>query len=190
MLGYIIETDRLIIKELELNDANNLFKLMRLPETHQFSIFKPHLTVKDSIDFIQHRDIFYHKIGIFNKDTGDFIGMCSLSMKDIDGYPNGAVSIGYYLLPEFQGYGYATEIAKSLIKFSFEYLHVKRVYATCDPSNQRSYRVMERCGMQKEGIIRRDKYTIDGIWRDSLQYSILDNEYQYNIILEVHRHMT
>lgn len=189
MLNYILKTERLILKDLELNDAQSLFQLMSLEQTHHWSIFKKHETLDDTIHFINNSDGFYYKVGVFIKNTNEFIGMCSFKIKDIDGYPNGCTSIGYYLLPQFQGYGYATETSKVLIKFSFEYLHAKKVIATCDPLNEKSYNVMERCHMKRDGIIRYDKYTECGKWRNSLQYSILDHEYEKDIILEAHKHI-
>jgi RimJ/RimL family protein N-acetyltransferase len=72
--------------------------------------------------------------------------------------------------------GYATEVSKLLIEFGFETLNLHRIFATCDPRNVGSYKVLEKIGMTKEGRIREDLLLKDG-WRDSLLYSILEQEW-------------
>ncbi len=72
--------------------------------------------------------------------------------------------------------GYATEVSKLLIEFGFETLNLHRIFATCDLRNVGSYKVLEKIGMTKEGRIREDLLLKDG-WRDSLLYSILEQEW-------------
>jgi [ribosomal protein S5]-alanine N-acetyltransferase len=62
-----------------------------------------------------------------------------------------------------------------LIGFGFHQLKLHRIYATCDPRNIGSIRVLEKAGMTKEGRIRGDLLMKDG-WRDSLLFSVLENE--------------
>jgi ribosomal-protein-alanine N-acetyltransferase len=56
--------------------------------------------------------------------------------------------IGYILRQAEWGKGYATEIAARLIEFGFDEMKLKTVYATVDPDNERSIRVLEKCGME------------------------------------------
>jgi RimJ/RimL family protein N-acetyltransferase len=75
--------------------------------------------------------------------------------------------------------GFATEVAKLLIEFGFRELNLHRIYATCDPRNIGSSKVLEKIGMSKEGRIREDLLIKDG-WRDSLLFSILEQEWKKN----------
>ena len=84
--------------------------------------------------------------------------------------------IGYCIRRENWGKGIATEVAGGLIRYGFSDLKMHRIEAKCDPDNIASYIVMEKNGMQREGILRQDK-NIRGEWRDSYIYSILSHEW-------------
>ncbi|MGE7623855.1 GNAT family N-acetyltransferase [Viridibacillus sp. NPDC096237] len=63
-----------------------------------------------------------------------------------------------------------------LIEFGFGTLNLHRIFATCDPRNVGSSKVLKKIGMTKEGRIREDLLLKDG-WRDSLLYSIIEHEW-------------
>ena len=85
--------------------------------------------------------------------------------------------IGYILNPEYWGRGFATDVSKLLIDFGFKEYKLHRIFATCDPRNIGSSRVLEKAGMRKEGRIRENLLIKDG-WRDSLLYSVLEHEWK------------
>ena len=64
-----------------------------------------------------------------------------------------------------------------MMTFGFETLKLHRIYATCDPRNIGSSKVLEKIGMSKEGILRENMLMKDGVWRDSLLYSMLKQEW-------------
>lgn len=64
-----------------------------------------------------------------------------------------------------------------MITFGFDTLKLHRIYATCDPRNIGSSKVLEKVGMAKEGILRENMLMKDGIWRDSFLYSVLKQEW-------------
>lgn len=84
--------------------------------------------------------------------------------------------IGYIINPELWGQGYATEVAESLLNFGFNTLKLHRIFATCDPRNLGSSKVLQKIGMKYEGRMRETLLIRDG-WRDSLLYSILHGEF-------------
>ncbi len=100
------------------------------------------------------------------------VGAGELHIQDFHGH-NG--EIGYSLHPAFWGRGIATEAARLLIDFGFRKLHLHRIYATCDPRNTASFKVMEKAGLSYEGRMRENLLIKDG-WRDSLLYSILETD--------------
>ena len=61
--------------------------------------------------------------------------------------------IGYGILDEFQGQGYATEAVKLALKWAFEHPQVLAVEAESDPDNAASQRVLEKCGFLATGAI-------------------------------------
>jgi RimJ/RimL family protein N-acetyltransferase len=106
--------------------------------------------------------------------SGEVIGGCTLHITDA-GYRE--AYIGYCLARNQWGRGYATEVARGLLKFGFEDLELHRIHATCDPRNDPSARVLEKIGMQREGRLR-EHVLQRGEWRDSWLYAILEREYR------------
>ncbi len=74
--------------------------------------------------------------------------------------------------PDFQSKGYATEAAVALIRFGFEQLQLEVIYATCDARNSASFRVMEKLGMQRVGLLKGDRMQ-KGHMRDTLRYELI-----------------
>ncbi|WP_347551960.1 GNAT family N-acetyltransferase [Pseudalkalibacillus hwajinpoensis] len=102
------------------------------------------------------------------------IGACEVNIRD-QFNQNG--EIAYILHPDWWGLGIASETARMLLSFSFGELHLHRVSGTCDIGNIPSRRVMEKAGMNGEGLLRENLKMPDG-WRDSLLFSILDRDWQ------------
>ena len=72
--------------------------------------------------------------------------------------------------------GFATEAARLILDFSFKTLGLHRVWAGCDSENVASARVLEKVGMRREGCHKHD-CQIRGVWRDTLAFAILDDEW-------------
>ncbi len=104
------------------------------------------------------------------------IGVCGID--DIK-LRNKKGELGYCLNKEYWGKGYATEAAEALLNFGFEDLDMHRIHAKCDVENEQSKKILEKIGMEQEGILREHKI-IDGRWRSSYIYSILESEYRQN----------
>ncbi|WP_268258060.1 GNAT family N-acetyltransferase [Bacillus niameyensis] len=106
--------------------------------------------------------------------SGKLVGAGELAIDDIS---NRVGEMGYVVNPDYWGQGIATEAAQLLIKFGFQELELHRIFATCDPRNIGSAKVLEKVGMTKEGRLREHKLIRDG-WRDSFLYSILEHEWK------------
>lgn len=102
------------------------------------------------------------------------VGAGEFNIRD---FSNRAGEIGYIVNPDYWNKGIATEVASRLINFGFIECKLHRIYATCDPRNVVSAKVLEKVGMVKEGTIRDDLLLRDG-WRDSNLYSILEQEWR------------
>lgn len=109
------------------------------------------------------------------KETGEKIGRCHIQ---IDAETDSAM-VGWLLLKKEWNKGYATEIGKALLDYSFDALGVHRAFALCNPENAASRRVLEKCGMRLEAHFKQKcRYVKDGIvsWEDEMVYAILKNE--------------
>ncbi len=81
----------------------------------------------------------------------------------------------------YWGKGYATESLKAIIAFAFLNLSARRIVAMCDPQNTRSWRLLERVGMRREGTLRQNVYFFvdennTPIWKDTYEYAILKTD--------------
>ncbi|MBP3078357.1 acetyltransferase [Streptomyces sp. 604F] len=85
--------------------------------------------------------------------------------------------VSYVVHPRVWGQGIGTEIGRSLISLGFDRWGLHRIHATCDPRNRGSSRVLEKLGMTYEGHHRHTAWIRDG-WRDSLVFSILEEEWR------------
>lgn len=86
-----------------------------------------------------------------------------------------AGKLGYSIHADYQGFGYATDAARIIINFGFDVLHLHRITAAIGPDNAASVAVVKRLGFTHEGRLRDHVFT-NGAWRDSLLFSILEDE--------------
>lgn len=84
--------------------------------------------------------------------------------------------VGYYVLPDYWGNGYASEAARLLIVYAFDELNAHRVEASVQADNPASERVLEKLGFRNEGT-RRDAYYKRGEYKDISLWSLLDSEF-------------
>jgi [ribosomal protein S5]-alanine N-acetyltransferase len=78
--------------------------------------------------------------------------------------------VGYALHPDQWSKGYATEALQRVLAFGFGELSLERIWATADIRNVASWRVMEKAGMEREGVMRHHRF-IRGAWRDSVLHA-------------------
>lgn len=84
--------------------------------------------------------------------------------------------IGYCLCRRFWNRGLMTEALNRVIHYLFETVGFHRVAICHDVQNPASGRVMEKCGLKKEGVFRGMKKRKDGSWMDVAYYAILSDD--------------
>jgi RimJ/RimL family protein N-acetyltransferase len=78
---------------------------------------------------------------------------------------------------DFWGQGLATEAAQAVMDWSFQNLNLNKIFATCDVRNTGSWRVMEKLGMSREGLLR-SHFKWQGEFKDEYYYGILRREWE------------
>lgn len=152
----VLETERLRLRPITIADAEDVFAYGSDPEVSKYMIFDTHRTVDDAIAWLKTVPDSFAKQEVLSfaitlRDSGRFIGSCGLHHISPNHH---RLEIGYVLARPFWGHGYMTETVRELIRFAFEDMEMHRVQATCDLENERSARVMERCGMTHEATLR------------------------------------
>jgi len=85
--------------------------------------------------------------------------------------------IGYSIARARWGQGLVPEAALALIGWAFPTYGVAKVFARADARNERSWRVMEKLGMTREGLLRKHRLTPDGR-ADEVIYGLLREEWE------------
>ena len=88
----------------------------------------------------------------------------------------GRAELGYSIARQLWGRGLTTEAAAAVIGYGFESLELVRIFAMADVRNTASWRVMEKLGMQREGMLRRHA-VLRGEHVDHVLYAVLADEW-------------
>jgi ribosomal-protein-alanine N-acetyltransferase len=152
----ILETDRLRLRRLSVDDAEFILRLLNEPSFIQNIGDRSVRTIEDARAYILKGPIAsYEKFGfglwiVETKSAGLPIGICGLLKRDV----LEDVDIGYALLPEFCSQGYAFESASAVMSYAREKLGAKRVLAVVNADNQRSIRLLGKMGFRYERMVR------------------------------------
>lgn len=174
-----LESERIILIEMKEEDWPNVHKYASQPIVCQYQPWGPNteeeseLFTKGIIEDAKLVPRSRYVFSVFEKKSNKMIGSGEFNLRDRS---NRAGEIAYIIHPDYWGKGIATEVAQLLIKLGFYEFKLHRIYATCDPRNSGSIKVLEKIGMTKEGRMREDLLIKDG-WRDSFLYSILEKEW-------------
>jgi ribosomal-protein-alanine N-acetyltransferase len=103
-------------------------------------------------------------------ESGRLIGFVRIGLAGIK-----AGKLGYAIRADEWGKGYATDAVRTMIAFGFGPLGLHRISAAIGPDNTASIAVVERLGFRPKGRLRDHVFT-NGAWRDSLLYSLLEQE--------------
>ena len=155
----IIETDRLILRELTMEDQEDLSEVLSNPESMQF--YGAPFDNKRVEGWIQWCIDSYakHSCGLWAvvlKETNECIGDCGITMQEIEGET--VPEIGYHIQKKHCGMGFATEAAMGSRDYAFGTLGFDRIISYMTVDNLASRRVAEKNGMtmvkefEKNGI--------------------------------------
>ena len=149
MSNVDLETERLIIRPLILDDAQSLYSYRSLDEVARFQTFKPQ-NITDAINFIDSTSLelnipdSWHQLGLFDKDNSKHIGDIGIHfLNNMD-----ETEIGCTIAPKYWNKGYATESLKVVIPFLFNTLKKKRIISYISIDNIQSRKLFERLGFQ------------------------------------------
>ena len=174
-----IKTNRLLLRDLVDSDWVAVHEYSSDPKVCEFMDWGPNSAretkefIKRAIRAAKDKPRFAYDFAITCDDADRVIGAVSLVLV---GFPANQAMIGYVLGRQHWGQGIMSEAVGAVIDFGFQTLKLHRISAACDPKNVASFRVMEKCGLRREGYFVEDKY-IKGRWRDTLAYSILAREW-------------
>ncbi|HUO53687.1 MAG TPA: GNAT family protein [Rhodoblastus sp.] len=85
-------------------------------------------------------------------------------------------TLGYWMGEKYAGQGFMAKAVRALLRHAFVDMRLHRIEAACAPNNERSRRLLERLGFQREGYARA-YLLIDGAWQDHLLFALLERDF-------------
>lgn len=166
-----LNTERLLLRPIRLWDVVDFYEYAQDQEWARY--FNPH-TLEYCEKFVSNavmapwEDSPRFSI-VFNSKV---IGGMGLYIQRTDK----RAELGYSMAREHWSKGFATEAARAVVRWGFSELDLDKIYAHADAGNQRSWNVMEKLGMTREGVFRSHSL-VRGKRRDDVQYGILKEEW-------------
>jgi len=169
----IMETARLILREMSLDDVDVLQRMLSDSNTmaHYPALFDREMTVAAiERNRARYREHGFGLWALVLKSDATIIGDCGVTYQCVDDVDE--LEIGYHLRHAYWKQGYATEAAVACRDYVFETLGRDRVTSWMRPDNVASRRVAERVGMRLE------KETTDGAGHPQVVYSMSRPEWE------------
>ena len=152
----VIETERLILRWLTIDDAEFIMELVNEPSWIRFIGDRKVKSVGDARTYIAKGPAaMYERVGfglyrVERKDDGVPIGLCGLIKRD--GLDD--VDLGFAFLPRFWGQGYAFESASAVLAFGQREFGLKRIVAITSKDNENSIKLLQCIGLKFEKMVR------------------------------------
>jgi [ribosomal protein S5]-alanine N-acetyltransferase len=175
-----IETDRLLLRRLDMTDAQDMFEYTSNPSVTKYLSWDPHEEISKTEKFIrgvinkyefQEKEFTY---GIELKSQNKLIG--ALKILNICNF-NKRGEFTSILNPDYQGKGYMGEAWQSLLEFCFNVAGLNRIQSYVTIDNIASQKKNDRAGLIKEGHLK-DWWFMKGKFKDAYIYAITKAMYE------------
>lgn len=179
---YTTETDteRLLLRRFEMSDVESVHRNWASDPEVQLNYGEPvYKTIKRVSGLLDkyigsYNKPYYYRWAVIEKTSGECIGQIAYFLVDPG---NEFAEIEYCIGSAYQGKGYATEACKEMIRYGFEQIGLHKVQICCRTTNNRSKRVIEKCGLTYEGTLRDYFQMSEGVFEGRMYYSVLRDEW-------------
>ena len=164
------------LRRILKTDIDDVYEYASDPATSEYLLWSPHPNKSYTKKYLDHLDKKYRRGEFYDwgiEYDGKMIGTCGFTSFSIE---NNSAEIGYVLNKAFWGKGIAARVARMVMEYGFLELGLNRIEAKYMVENDSSSRVMEKCLMTSEGVLRSAVYSKNK-YRDIGVYSILREEY-------------
>lgn len=156
----VLETERFILRKIELSDALSMFRYLSRAEVMQYYDLEPFNHKQEVVELIESL-LFRYKTerqirwGITTKEENTVIGTCGFHALEHEHFK---AEIGYELHPGYWRKGAMTEVVNKVVEYGFMNMELNRIEAFYHPVNYASHKVLEKNGFHYEGILRKRFY--------------------------------
>lgn len=178
-MTHTYETERLLLRPLQVSDADRVEELAGDYEIAKTTLAIPHPypkgAAKEWITSVQAANEKGDSLSfaVTRKDTQELIGVIGLTIKN----EHRRGELVYWIGKPCWGKGYGTEAAHRLLRIGFEDLGLNKIWSGAFAANPASWRIMEKVGMKHEGVLRQHVMK----WGQAVDltiYSMLREEYE------------
>ena len=175
----MLDTADLVLRRPAGKDAKDIFRYASDPEVARYVLWEPHRSLSETRAFVRFlrsriRAGYPSSWVVVLKATGTVIGTIGFIWYSEE---NRSAELGYSFSREYWNHGYATQALQAVIDAVFRSLPVNRLEAQHDVRNPASGRVMEKCGLRQEGILR-DRILNKDEYVDVALYAILRSDWE------------
>ena len=173
-----ITTTRLLLRAFASTDADDLHAYLSEPSIYQFESGEPidlHQARKMARDLAASPDFW----AVEHQATHRVIGQ--IYFKHIEPQHLQTWELGYILNPRYHRQGYMSEAVAALVRHGFANSAIHRMVAHCNPENTASWKLLEKIGFRREGLLRQSFFIRkdalgEPIWTDTYVYALLASE--------------
>lgn len=174
----VLRGDGVVLRAFERRDADEVFRLYAdrdavrygyAPKMDDLADAQKVIALTDEL--ARARTLFHWGIADANDDS--IVGHATLFHVERE---HRRAEIGYSVRRDLWGRGIATRAVRTLIRFAFDRLDLRRLEADIDPRNDASFRVLAKLGFQREGFLRERCETRDEV-QDSVLFGLLRREW-------------
>lgn len=174
-----LKTQRLLLREVHLEDDQDLFAILSDEEVTKYYGIEPFRTKQEALKEIGwYHNLFHSKSGIrwgiSFRQQRQLIGTCGFHNWS---YHHNRVEIGYELSKAYWGAGIMTEALKKVIQYGFLSCRFNRIQAVVDPRNTASRSVLRKSGFVEEGLLSQYEFAC-GKYEDLLMLALLRRDYK------------
>jgi ribosomal-protein-alanine N-acetyltransferase len=175
----ILETNRLILRKVTMDDLQDVFAYSSDDEVTRFLRWGPHTTLEETESYIhevlrEYREGDDGPWGVEYKQIGRVVGNIHLMAISAQ---HSKAEIGFVLSRSYWNRGLISEALTRVLGYVFESIGLNRIEGFCLVDNRAGIRVMEKVGMRQEGILR--EYLVQkGAFRDFSVHSMLRRDYE------------
>ncbi len=176
-MNYKIDTARLSLRPPQMIDDSRLYQLMSQEDITTFLSWDAHQSIETTRAVIsgliesQNAEKGYHWC-IYHQDA--IIGLVSLIdvRRKIRTWTLNRAEVSYWISPNFQGQGFATEATQAVLEFGFSKLSLHKIIIAHAVANGASKRICEKLGFEKYAH-EHDAFKKEGQWHDLVWYEII-----------------
>lgn len=177
LLFPVIETERLTLRPLSIDDAETLLGIFSDPDVMRYWNTAPWTKTQDALDFMtDSKESMLRQeslvLGVYLKANDELAGKCMLFSYD---KASKRAEIGFGLGRTYWGKGLIHEAGEALIQYGFNTLGLRRIEAEIDPDNQASAKALAKLGFTQEGLLRQ-RWEVNGVVSDSALYGRLASD--------------